>query len=116
MRIESGKLRTRIRIEENTPTRSPSGQPVASWSLFGEVWAEAVPGGSREQQRAYQMNSEVRQIWRIRGPLAVTANMRVIENGRRFDIVTVETGDGLAPEACREEIRLLCRTGSSEGS
>ncbi len=107
---EAGKFTHRITIEENTPTRGTTGAVVNSWGVFATVWGYRRGGSSRELNRARVANPQLEAQWVIRGPLAVTTAMRVIQGSMQFEILGIETEDGKEP-AYSCEIVLNCRAG-----
>lgn len=51
--LRAGKLRDRVQIYINSPTRSPSGQQIDNWvPVGGPIWADVQQIGGREQLRA----------------------------------------------------------------
>ena len=101
--MRAGKLRHRITIEQNTPTRDALGAEVDSWSSFAVRWAAVEPLGGREFWDARRVNAERRVRFRLRYVVGVTPEMRVSFDGRVFDIQAV-----IDVEERNRELQLVC--------
>lgn len=82
----AGQLRHRIRIEE------PDG---AEWVYFASAWAsrEQVTDQERFERSDQLLQDETMVRWKIRYRTDLTDKMRVIWDGRAFDIQKVEQPD-----------------------
>lgn len=92
--MRAGRLRHRITIEQNTPTRDSFGTEVEAWSTLATVWSrhEVLSGGETIVQR--QAGASLNHRFTIRRRTDVTPAMRVSWSGRYFDIAAV-LGDGV---------------------
>jgi SPP1 family predicted phage head-tail adaptor len=108
-----------VRIESAPEVRSASGASRYDWdnaAVVGERRAKIEIGDGREVYRARQIMPEVEAVITIRGRLNVSPRMRVVHaDGRKWDIVGVETTDGKSPIHA-EAIRLNCIQGVRQGS
>ena len=101
--MRAGKLRHRITIEQNTPTRDALGAEVDSWTTFAVRWAAVEPLGGREFWDAAQVNAERRTRFRLRHLAGVTPAMRVSFDNRVFDIhAVIDAGER------NRELELVC--------
>lgn len=108
MAIDPGALRHRIVIEENRPTRTPSGSLAQNWVTVAELWASIEPQSGREYTAMKQTHSELTHLITIRGPIAVRPDMRVRFGQRILDIFAV-----MDVEERHAEIKLLCKEGAA---
>lgn len=112
MSLKSGELRHRIDIEANQPVeRASSGAPKTNWVPVCTRWAAIAPQAGREFYAAKQFHSETTHLIRMRGPLEVHSVMRARLGNRVFDILSV-----IDVAERHQEIRLLCKEGSRQGS
>lgn len=92
--MRAGRLRHRITIQESTPTQDSFGEVDDDWSEFATRWARVVTGGgvSRARERfandAKYAEADVR--FELRHIDGVTPEMRVVYDGRTFDIIAAE--------------------------
>jgi SPP1 family predicted phage head-tail adaptor len=89
--MRAGRLRQRITIQQNTPTRNGVGEEVESWSAFGgrARSARIVPLAGRELFGAQQRHAEAEYRIEMRFLLGITPAMRVAHDSRVFDILHV---------------------------
>ena len=89
--MRAGRLRQRVTIELNTPTRNAVGEEVENWSAFGggSRSARVVPLTGRELFGAQQRHAEAEYRIEMRFFGGITSAMRVAYNGRVFDILHV---------------------------
>lgn len=87
----SGRLRKRVRIEQPVDTSDGAGGYIRSWNLVTTVWAEVEPFSNRGREIvvAEQVQSEVTHRIMIRYLSGVTADMRLVMDGRALNIRTV---------------------------
>lgn len=89
--MRAGRLRTTARIEQNTPTRSDSGEAISAWSTFITTWpCELVGAGGGEAFRGRQTHASADHVAIGRYASGVTAQMRVVVGSRTFDILRVD--------------------------
>ena len=87
--LESGKLNKRIRIEQRTVGEDAIGQPVDTWSLVIEVWADIRHPSGISAIRASADVSIVQASIRIRYRTGLDAGMRVVHGADIYDIKAV---------------------------
>lgn len=80
------KMDRRITIEQNTPTTGASGEQVPSWSTLATVWAQVLPVKAMERWTSQQMQVQIDAKFRIRYRSDVTAQHRIVFEGRTYDI------------------------------
>jgi SPP1 family predicted phage head-tail adaptor len=87
MRISD--LRHRITLQRKTITRDAEGNVRETWTDVATVWATFEPMNSRQREflEASAINAESYVRFRIRYRPDVTPDMRVVYDGRQFDIV-----------------------------
>lgn len=98
MAIRAGELDTRISIEARSTTQDATGEPDTTWDVFAERWAsiERTPGS--ELWGSAQRNGRVPTIFRLRCLAGVMPAMRVVAQGRVFDVKSVVRPSGRSGE------------------
>jgi len=89
MNLSPNDLKDRIAIQTSTDSQDAAGQIVPTWSTYATVWACITPLIGREYLASRQLQAEVSGKIRIRYLAGVTPKMRVLFNGRYFNILTV---------------------------
>lgn len=87
--LRAGKLKDRIQLLVNQPTKSPSGQVLDDWQPFGSpTWADVQQIGGREQLRAgRELNPGEYSIrLRYRDGLTVSHRVQLLDTGVVLDI------------------------------
>lgn len=89
--MRRGRNRCRGTIEQNTPTRSASGEALDSWSTYASLWGELVPVSGGETFRGRQVLAEANSVLTFDwiDAQAVTPRMRVVFGARTFDVLAV---------------------------
>lgn len=89
--MRTGRANTKMVFETNTPTRSSSGESVASWSTYKTAWGELQQVRGGETFRSRQVHADADSVfvfdW-IDAP-AVTSSMRATSGSRVFDVLAV---------------------------
>lgn len=108
--MRAGTLRHRVTIQRQEIVFGKFGAPLHDkvWENVATVWASLEAMSGREFFASQQAQSEVTQRIRIRYRADVTADMRVIHNGRVFNIVAP------LPDNRGRELVLMCREVSCE--
>lgn len=106
--MRSGMLRHRVTLQRFQQGQDAYGGPVETWEDVATVWASLEAMSGREFFASQQAQSEVTQRIRIRYRAGVTADMRVIHNGKVFNIVAP------LPDNRGRELVLMCREVSNE--
>jgi SPP1 family predicted phage head-tail adaptor len=89
MRLQIGKLDTRIVIEHYATTTGEYGEPIKAWVSFATVWANKYEGSGRELVGAKQINAEITTQFQIRFMEGLSAKMRIVVDGRYHDIASI---------------------------
>lgn len=111
-------FRLRVTIQSAPETRSATGAISYDWANpveVGQRWARFVPKGGRESAAGNILQSSADVEIEIKGKLAVTPKMRLVQDGRIFDIVAAQGVDGKKPVNAAI-IRLRCREESRKTS
>ena len=102
--MRAGWLRKRVTIQEKRADRDPFGAERIIWVNVATVWAGVEPLRGREYLEAKQMQADVSTRIRMRYRSGVTPEMRVLYDGRTYEIESVidvlERG---------RELNLMCR-------
>lgn len=87
-----GARRTNGVIEQNTPTRSGSGEAIASWSTYKTLWGELVQVRGGEVFRSRQAHAEADYVlvYDYQDAPAPTTAMRFKVGSRVFDIMAID--------------------------
>jgi SPP1 family predicted phage head-tail adaptor len=88
-RIDSGSLRHRIVVMQNTPYLDATHQPQDDWSVFVSRWAriESTAGGPYWQMS--QLRNLSSHIITMRYCAGLTPKDQIVYQGRTFNIVGV---------------------------
>jgi SPP1 family predicted phage head-tail adaptor len=109
--MRAGRLRHLITIQHQVATTGELGEPAVAWTDFAsDVWADVRPVSGRAYMEAKQAQSEVSHKVSIRFLSGVKADMRVVFEGRVFQIEAV-----LDFEERHKEMQLLCVERSGDG-
>lgn len=89
-----GRLRHRIRIEEQLRTPDGIGGAASVWTPVAEVWAEITPLAGREVSASGGIEGRVTHELRLRHRDGVTPAMRAVLGARVFEIrAVVDVGE-----------------------
>lgn len=102
--MKIGSLRHQIVLQKKMITKDALKQQIESWTDFAFVWASIEPLSGREYFAAQQINSEVLVRITIRYLSGITAEARVVLDGRIFEVLSV-----INPEERCETLILMCR-------
>ena len=86
---QAGRLNTPIAIRVQSTTTDAIGQPVTEWTDYALVWASVRHLSGSESIKAGGTVSAVQASMRIRTLFGVTAGMRVLADGRTYEIKAV---------------------------
>ncbi|MFZ3132766.1 MAG: phage head closure protein [Desulfosporosinus sp.] len=89
---------------DQVDTYDTSGAPVENWFNYLAVWASKQHKTSREFYAAQKVNAEITDLFIIRFNSTITTQMRVIYDGKYYDILGADDPDGY-----RRETHLLCK-------
>ena len=104
--MQSGRLRHLLTIQAQSVTRNAFNEEIISFVTWGQAWGEIKPAGASERMvtGADQVQASVDHVITIRFRLGVTVKMRIVYDGRTFEIEGVTDPDGR-----RQRLRLSCR-------
>lgn len=100
--MRAGKLRHTITIQDQTTSQDSCGGVVDTWTDFATVRASVEPLQGREFYASQQFQAEVTTRFRIRHISGVKPTMRVVFEGRNFNIQAV-----LDPNEMHRELHLM---------
>jgi SPP1 family predicted phage head-tail adaptor len=108
--MQTGRLRERVTIQQQSVTRDSSGEQLISWPDVATVWARVTPGGSSERflASAGQRVAEVTHTIHLRYRAGITPKMRIVWETRILEIISVVDPDGKLRTTillCKEEQR-----------
>jgi len=90
MAIASGKLRHRLRLQEQQTTQDPAtGELLVLWVTIAEFWGEKVPLSAKDFISASSQQSEIRGRFTIRFRSNINASMRILHKGLAHQIIGV---------------------------
>lgn len=90
--MRAGARRTKATIEQNTPTRSGSGEAISAWSTYKTIWCELVQvqGGEVFRSRQAHAEADYVAVYDYQDAPAPTTAMRLNVGGRLFDIKAID--------------------------
>jgi SPP1 family predicted phage head-tail adaptor len=91
--MRAGRLRHRVTIQEYTESQNTYGEVTKSWVDFATVWAAMEPARGREFWESQQINAETTSTVVLRYLAGVKPEMRVLYDGRVFQILSVINPD-----------------------
>jgi SPP1 family predicted phage head-tail adaptor len=98
------KMDQRIILQISAISRAADGSWVPAWIEHDTVWAYKASSNSREYYQAQKVNAELTALFIIRYRSKMTPRMRLIHEGRTFDILGADD-----PTGKRVEIHLPCK-------
>ena len=102
--MKAGDLDQRVTVERYTSTEDELGQPIQSWAPLFTCWAAVEPLVGREYLAAQAAVSEVTARVTMRYRTGITAQDRVIHDGKTYGIVSV-----IDVRSQGRELVLMCR-------
>ena len=102
MMINAGRLNHRITIEQRGAGQDAWGQPVETWEPVAELWASVLYLSGLSAIKAGADVSISKVSIRIRHRAGLNAGMRVLHDGKVFDIQAV------LPDGARQFVDLVC--------
>ncbi len=87
--MPAGRLRHRVRIEQPVLTPDGMGGSTKAWQELATVWAEIVAISSGEAVLAGKLTPRIARRFRLRYRADITAAMRLVYEGRVFNILSV---------------------------
>ena len=91
----AGQLNQRVQLQQRAGTADGLGEAAAAWVNVGTpLWAKVEPLTGREYLAAGALQQAVDTRFVIRHRAGVTPSMRLVWQGRPYDIVSAEPTDG----------------------
>ncbi|MEY9096281.1 phage head closure protein [Paenibacillus sp. RC84] len=109
--MNSGALRHRITLQKKETGSDDEGLPLVNWIDFASVSAAIEPLRGREYFAAAAANAESTIKVRIRYRQGVTADMRVLYNGRILEVQSPP----IDPFERHKELHLMCKEVAGNG-
>ncbi|MCY1513286.1 putative phage head-tail adaptor [compost metagenome] len=113
MNIAAGALRHKVTIQRQQQVQNPAtGSPMYTWvTVWDRVPASIEPLSARDFIAAQAVQSEVTARITIRHRAGVTASMRILHNGKVYNIRGVLAD----PDSGRAYLTLPCSEGVNDG-
>lgn len=93
----AGNLRHRIELQQQSSAKDEFGQVVpGDWTVVARVWAHVVHMSGVESIKSGADTSVTRASVRIRHRDGINAGLRLIHDGRAYDIKSVAPDERLA--------------------
>jgi SPP1 family predicted phage head-tail adaptor len=89
----SGTLRKRVTFQAETPATDSAGGYALAWADVLTAWAEIVPGSGQKYFVDGHLEGHVTHHVTLRYQPGVTTDLRMIYNGRQFNIRAVLNAD-----------------------
>ncbi|MBD9642921.1 phage head closure protein [Pantoea sp. PNT02] len=109
--MQAGRLRHKVKIQNFSTIRLPSGQPDKVWVDGMTVWAEVKGISGRELMSAGAEKPEATIRVRIRFRTDVTAASRLVCITGPFKGKVLEVNGEPIPDAKASQLELLCKLG-----
>lgn len=100
-----GDMDRKIELKAMTSTKSPMGAPVKTYTHFKYIYASRTPAGMSPE--TYVNNRLVvapRYKYRIHSRTGISESMQIVDDGDKFNILTVDYPDNLFIEILAEKI------------
>lgn len=96
MLTNAGAMRDVVRIEERSSAQDALGEPVTTWTLVCERYAEKLPVPGREIWSANQRVAKLPTVFKMRWPkeVEIKPQMRLICKGKLYDILSAVDFEG----------------------
>lgn len=109
--MQAGRLRHKVKIQNFSTTRLPSGQPDKVWVDGMTVWAEVKGISGRELMSSGAEKPEATiRVW-IRYRTDVSASSRLVCLTGPFKGKVLEVNGQPIPDARTSQLEILCRLG-----
>ena len=86
--MRAGDMRHQVRLEERTTLQDAAGEPQLTWNLVAERRASIERSPGREVWASAQRSGRVPTVFRLRYLDGVTPAMRLIFDGKVYDILS----------------------------
>ena len=115
--MQSGSMRSRVRLEQKLVTQDPDyGTQTSTWATFATVWAEVLeilPSRAEKQNQNIRIENRPATV-RIRYLPGVNSDMRVIHIDRENREMRIVSGP--AEMGHRRFMELMCESYSTNGN
>lgn len=108
--VRTGDFTRRVTLQSRSSTPNGFGQASQTWSDVLTCWARLEPLSGRELMLAQATSAEVTHQVEIFYRPSITAAMRVVYQGRFFNILSV-----IDPDMAHVTLELLCSEGLNQG-
>lgn len=104
--MQSGRLRNRIELQDQTVTQNEFNEEIVAWTKVADLWADIRPSSMRERMlnSADQLQATIDHTIVIRWRSDISAKQRIVFGARIFDIEGYADRTGK-----RHELQLSCR-------
>jgi len=96
--VRSGEMRHQVRIEVRSASQDAAGEQVVSWLEFATQRAAVERSPGSEVWSSAQRSGRVPTVFRLRFVANVTPAMRIVWNGRVYNLLSVVDQKGLGEE------------------
>lgn len=103
----AGKYRHRVLVQKPTETQNGYGEPILSWTLYIERWAEVQGRGGSEVFAARQVQPDATHIVRMRADdksKQITPKWRIKHRDTYLNILSIDNKDDRD-----RELEMVCR-------
>jgi SPP1 family predicted phage head-tail adaptor len=98
MALKLGAMRFRVRIEQRTTQQADSGEPLDQWDFFASRRAGKKVMTGSERFAAQQQFGRLPTVFQLRYLAGVLPSMRLISDGKIYDVVSAVDPDGTKAE------------------
>lgn len=91
--MRAGRLRQYITIEQPPTGQDAAGQPLTTWTVFAYAYARISPINGAERFDADANRNPLTHEIEIRYISGISPDMRVLFDGRYFNIVAIRNTD-----------------------
>lgn len=111
MGLACGPLKHWVTLQEKITAQNTYGEQETNWETVAQFWASVAPLSARELMLSQQIQSDVsaRIVMRYRSD--ITAAMRILHNGKVYNIRGVQAD----PESGLEYLTLPVSLGLNDG-
>lgn len=107
--MDAGQLDQRVTLQSRSVVTDAAGQDTITWVDVATVWAQCQALRGREFFAAAQVQQEQTVKVRIRYRADVVQTMRLVWQGRAYDIT------GVVPVGRKEMLEIMCLQGVKDG-
>ncbi|MGA9851845.1 MAG: phage head closure protein [Gammaproteobacteria bacterium] len=103
----SGEMKRWITVQQTASSQNARGEEIPTWTTFACVWAKIVPLSGREFLAAQQVEATLTHTITIRYLAGLDPTMRIVYNGRYFDInqvININEEDRQMSLLCTERV------------